>query len=92
MSETYIQFWSSKTIRALPPLFPSCRNLERAGIGRGGKDIVDIVGRQVKVFNFDKAFQRPYRYFAIALKVILSLSDRYKFSPMIDYRLKFVKM
>ena len=27
---------------------------------------------------FDTVFQRPYRYFSIALKVILSLSDRYK--------------
>ena len=26
----------------------------------------------------DKVFQRPYRYFTIALKVILPLSDRYK--------------
>ena len=27
---------------------------------------------------FDIGFQRPYRYFSITLKVILSLSDRYK--------------
>ena len=27
---------------------------------------------------FDIVFQRPYRIFSIALKVILSLSDRYK--------------
>ena len=27
---------------------------------------------------FDIVFRRPYRYFSIALKVILSLSDRYK--------------
>ena len=27
---------------------------------------------------FDIVFQRPYRYFSIALKVVLSLSDRYK--------------
>ena len=27
---------------------------------------------------FDKVFQRPYRYFSIALKVFFSLSDRYK--------------
>ena len=27
---------------------------------------------------FDIVFQRPYRYFSIALKVILSLSYRYK--------------
>ena len=27
---------------------------------------------------FDIVFQRPYRYFSTALKVILSLSDRYK--------------
>ena len=41
---------------------------------------------------FDIVFQRPYRYFSIALKLILSLSDRYKISPMTDYRLKFVKI
>ena len=27
---------------------------------------------------FDKVFQRPYRYFSIAFKVVFSLSDRYK--------------
>ena len=27
---------------------------------------------------FDTFFKRPYRYFSIALKVILSLSDHYK--------------
>ena len=27
---------------------------------------------------FDIVFQRPYRYFSIGLKVILSLTDRYK--------------
>ena len=27
---------------------------------------------------FDIVFQRPYRYFSIALKVTLSLSDRYR--------------
>ena len=27
---------------------------------------------------FDTVFQRPYRYFSIALKVVFALSDRYK--------------
>ena len=27
---------------------------------------------------FDTVFQRPYRYFSIALKVVFTLSDRYK--------------
>ena len=27
---------------------------------------------------FDTVFERPYRYFSIALKVVFSLSDRYK--------------
>ena len=27
---------------------------------------------------FDTVFSRPYRYFSIALKVVFSLSDRYK--------------
>ena len=27
---------------------------------------------------FDQDFQRPYRYFSIALKLFFSLSDRYK--------------
>ena len=40
---------------------------------------------------FDTAvFRRPYRCFSIALKVILSLSDRYKLFS--NYELKFVKM
>ena len=29
---------------------------------------------------FDKVFRRPYQYFSIALKGILSMSDRYKIS------------
>ena len=41
---------------------------------------------------FDIVFQRPYRVFSITLTVILALSDRYEISPMIDDRLKFVKM
>ena len=32
----------------------------------------------MKLWCFDIVFQRPYRYFSIALKVILSLSNRYK--------------
>ena len=36
------------------------------------------MGNLVNLRCFDTAFQRPYRYFSIALKVILSLSDRYK--------------
>ena len=39
---------------------------------------------------FDTVFQRPYRYFSIALKVFFSLSDRYKLFT--SYGLKFVKM
>ena len=35
-------------------------------------------GERVRVRCFDTVFQRPYRYFSIALKGILSLSDRYK--------------
>ena len=27
---------------------------------------------------FDTVFQRPYRYFSIALKMVFSLSNRYK--------------
>ena len=27
---------------------------------------------------FDQVFQRPYRYFSIALRLVFSLSDRYK--------------
>ena len=41
---------------------------------------------------FDTVFRRPYPCFSIALRVILSLSDRYKIPPVIDYELKFVKM
>ena len=44
---------------------------------------------------FDTVFQRPERYFSIALKVVFSLYDRtiaIKFSPVIAYGMKFVKM
>ena len=39
--------------------------------------------RQSRLFHyplrwFDTVFQRPYRYFSIVLKVVYSLSDRYK--------------
>ena len=34
--------------------------------------------KQKKLRCFDTVFQRPYRYFSIALKVVSSLSDRYK--------------
>ena len=42
---------------------------------------------------FETVFQRPYRYFSIALKVFFFFfffSDRYK--TVIGYGLKFVKM
>ena len=46
VSATDIQFWFSKAIRGvatnLSPLSPSCRSLERAGVGRGGEDIKKI--------------------------------------------------
>ena len=41
---------------------------------------------------FDTVFRRPYRYFSIALKGILSVPIAIKFSLVIDYGLKFVKM
>ena len=40
---------------------------------------------------FDTVFRRPYRYFSIALKMFFSLIA-IKFSPVIGYGLKFVKM
>ena len=46
VSATDIQFWFSKTIRGVATnlllLSPSCRSLERAGIGGGGGDIKKI--------------------------------------------------
>ena len=43
MSATDIQFWFSKTIRGVATnlflLSPTCRSLERTGIGGGGEDI-----------------------------------------------------
>ena len=41
---------------------------------------------------FDIVFQSPYRYFSIALKAIYPCLIPIKFSPMINCRLKFVKM
>ena len=38
---------------------------------------------------FDIVFQRPYRYFSMALKSFYPCLVAIKFSPMIDYRLKF---
>ena len=44
-------------------------------------DVEVILGTSTDCFLgcFDIVFQRAYRYFSIALKVILALSDRYKF-------------
>ena len=41
---------------------------------------------------FDTVFQRPYRNFSIALKVVFSLSDRYKIFTSNWLWLSFVKM
>ena len=41
---------------------------------------------------FDTVFQRRDRYFSIALKVVFSCPSAIKFSPVIGYGLKFVKM
>ena len=41
---------------------------------------------------FDTVFQTPYRYFSIALKVIFPCPIAVKFSLVIGYGLKFVKM
>ena len=41
---------------------------------------------------FDTVFRRPYRYFSIDLKVIYACLIATRFSPLIDYELKFVKM
>ena len=41
---------------------------------------------------FDTVFQRPYRYFSIALKVVFPCTIAKKFSSVIGYGLKFVKM
>jgi len=39
----------------------------------------DVIGANVFPLRcFDTVFQRPYRYFSIALEVLLFLSDRYK--------------
>ena len=46
------------------------------------KQITNICGKESQQVAFlrcfDTVFQRPYRYFSIALKVFFSLSDRYK--------------
>ena len=35
-------------------------------------------GKTLMLRCFDTVFQRPYRYFSIALKVVFTLSNRYK--------------
>ena len=39
---------------------------------------VGQLGKKYSLRCFDTVFQRPYRYFSIALKAFFSLSDRYK--------------
>ena len=56
------------------------------GIGNGNagkpviwcENVLQKEGGNYKLRCFDIVFQRPYRYFSIALKVVLSLSDCYK--------------
>ena len=38
----------------------------------------ELIGSKMILRCFDTVFQRPYRYFSIALKVVFSLSKRYK--------------
>ena len=39
---------------------------------------MSLAGAQERLRCFDTVFRRPYRYFSIALKVVLPLSNRYK--------------
>ena len=49
---------------------------------------ISSLGRSWVILRcFDTVFRRSYRYFSIALKVILSSSDRYEISPVTDLRL-----
>ena len=49
--------------------------------------------KEVEIIRcFDMVFKRPYPYFSKALKVTKPCLIAIKFSPGIDYRLKFVKM
>ena len=41
-------------------------------------ETIRVTGNYSLLRCFDTVFQRPYRYFSIALKVFFSLSDRYK--------------
>ena len=54
------------------------------------RGFVNILVHLIKCF--DTVFQTAYRYISIALKVFFPCPIAIKFSPMIDYRLKFVKM
>ena len=59
-----------------------------------GSGIGQLAGqfKQIKSQLPKNIFRRPYRSFSIALKEILSSSYCHKFSPVINYELKFVKM
>ena len=63
-----VEIYEGWTLEAIKVYFPFCREFFSAG--------TENLPRLF--FCFDTVFQRPYRYFSIALKVFFSLSDRYK--------------
>ena len=56
--------------------------------------VMGLAGARERLRCFDTVFRRPYRYFSIALKLkwFYRCLIAVKFSSVIDYRLKFVKM
>ena len=61
----------------LKGMFPE-RSSEFAASYVGGARIKGFATLRSVLSCFDTVFRRPYRYFSISLKVVFSLSDRYK--------------
>ena len=64
---------NSHVVTALCRLFQEMFNIRPKFI-----IVIMCLKRHMILRCFDTVFQRPYRYFSIALKVFFSLSDRYK--------------
>ena len=77
LSELTGHRWSDIYVSIASPscfsLFCSYQSRERE---RRERLAICVCGATLRCF--DTVFQRPYRYFSIALKVFFSLSDRYK--------------
>ena len=83
-----MQIWSVNLVRPWCNLLPLISSIFRffkfaewAEVCRTRKSSRKRITRtSLGLRCFDTVFQRPYRYFSIALKVVFSLSNRYKIS------------